>query len=129
MPRERLSWELGTGRSTARFLVDATGNAALATRACGARFVAIDHLVSFTRFYDQAGEGDPRTLVEAFPDGWWYTAALPNGGRVIACMTDADIARQMRLGEIESWCRALDAMPLIGAIARNAAGGGAIVAR
>jgi flavin-dependent dehydrogenase len=122
-------WALGAGRWNARFLVDATGNAALATRACGARFVAIDHLVSFTRFYDEAGEGDPRTLVEAFDDGWWYTAALPSGGRVIACMTDADIARQMRLSETESWCRALDAMPLIGAIARNAAGGGPIVAR
>ena len=113
----------------ARFVVDATGSAAVATRAFGARFVTIDHLVSFVRFYDSAGDGDPRTLVEAFSDGWWYTAALPNGGRVIACMTDADIARRMSLSEEAAWEAAVDAMPLIGAIARKASGAGDIVAR
>jgi flavin-dependent dehydrogenase len=113
----------------ARFVVDATGNATIATRAFGARFVSIDHLVSFARFYECGGEGDPRTVVEAFADGWWYTAAIPNGGRVVACMTDADIARRMSLSADVSWHAALDAMPLIGAIARKATGGGAIIAR
>ncbi|HEY2321560.1 MAG TPA: NAD(P)/FAD-dependent oxidoreductase [Thermoanaerobaculia bacterium] len=113
----------------ARFVVDATGSASIATRTFGARFVTIDHLVSFVRFYESAGESDPRTMVEAFSDGWWYTAALPNGGRVIACMTDADIARRMSLSDEASWQAALDAMPLIAAMARKATGAGGIVAR
>lgn len=113
----------------ARFVVDATGNASVATRAFGARFVTLDHLVSFVRFYESAGGGDPRTVVEAFADGWWYSAALPNGGRVIACMTDADIARRMALSDDDAWQAALDAMPLVGAIARHASGAGRIVAR
>lgn len=113
----------------ARFVVDATGNATVATRTFGARFVTIDHLVSFARFYESAGDGDPRTTVESFSDGWWYTAALPNGGRVIACMTDADIARRIALADPGSWNAALDAMPILGAFARKASGAGGIVAR
>lgn len=117
------------GELGARFVVDATGNATIATHTFGARFVTLDHLVSFARFYECGGDSDPRTIVEAFADGWWYTAALPDGRRVVACMTDADIARHLSLRSVYQWITALDEMPLIGAIARKASGGGAIFAR
>ena len=32
------------------------------------------------------------SLVEAVPEGWWYTAPLPSGRRFVACFTDADLA-------------------------------------
>ena len=32
------------------------------------------------------------TLVEAAPDGWWYTALVPGGRRVFIYLTDADLA-------------------------------------
>ena len=73
-----------------RFVVDATGRSALIARTRGARFVQIDHLAGFSRFFDDSG-GDPRTLVEACSYGWWYTAGLPGGRRVAACVTDADL--------------------------------------
>ena len=30
-------------------------------------------------------------MVEAEPDGWWYTALLPTGERVVALLTDSDL--------------------------------------
>ncbi|MFD7785684.1 FAD-dependent monooxygenase [Streptomyces nojiriensis] len=38
-----------------------------------------------------AGDLELRTLVEAVPEGWWYTARVP-AGRVVAHLTDADLA-------------------------------------
>ncbi len=36
---------------------------------------------------------ESRTLVEAVSEGWWYTAALPDGRRVAAMQTSAEHAR------------------------------------
>jgi flavin-dependent dehydrogenase len=58
-------------------------------------------------------------MVEAFEDGWWYTAGLPDGRGFIGCMTDADLARTMRLHDAKEWLRKLDAMPHVGAMARH----------
>lgn len=114
----------------ARFLVDATGaGAALARRGGGARTVAHDRLAGFVRFFRQAG-GPPQTLVEAFPDGWWYTAPLPDGRRVAACMTDTDLARGFRLESDEGWHALLrETAPLVGAALDGAAPDGAPVVR
>jgi 2-polyprenyl-6-methoxyphenol hydroxylase-like FAD-dependent oxidoreductase len=107
------AWQLtlSTGESlSARFLVDATGGAAAVARRCGARFVEDDQLVGIAGFFD-ASHGDPSTLVEAFEHGWWYTAGLPKGQRIVACMTDADLLQRMRLHDPPEWRRKLSAMP------------------
>lgn len=105
---------LSTGESlTARFLVDATGGAAAVARRCGARFVEDDQLVGIAGFFE-ASHGDPSTLVEAFEQGWWYTAGLPNGQRIVACMTDADLVQRMRLHDPPEWRRKLGAMRHVG---------------
>ena len=110
---------LSTGRTlTARFIVDATGGTAALARRCGARFLEADCLVGIAGLFE-CSNSDPRTLVEPFEDGWWYTAGLPDGGRLIACMTDADLARRMRLHEVKEWRRKLAAMPNVGAMARQ----------
>jgi len=73
------------------WLVDATGrSAALARRHGGAR-VRHDRLVAVHARFRPLGDGerDGRTLVEAVPDGWWYTARLPTGERVAAFLADA----------------------------------------
>ena len=119
--RARNEWRLtvSTGNPvSARFIVDATGGTAAVARRFGARFVEADQLVGIARFFESGGH-DPRTLVEAFEDGWWYTAGLPDGRCIVACMTDADLARRMRLRETEEWSRRLDAMPNVGAMARR----------
>jgi flavin-dependent dehydrogenase len=112
---------------SARFLADTTGSAAIARRFCGARIVVVDHLVSFGRFFDDDAGADPRTIVEAFADGWWYTAALPGKRRFVACMTDSAVARRLRLRDAGCWTRLLETMPLIGRLAREA--NGPIIAR
>ncbi len=104
--REGDGWRLtfGGGEMRARFVIDATGaGASFARRHGDARVVAMDRLAGFVRFFRQPESPDPRTLVEAFEDGWWYTAPLPGGGRVAACMTDSDLARRLRLDDAGEW--------------------------
>jgi flavin-dependent dehydrogenase len=105
--REGEGWKLrlssGGGVRT-RFVVDATGcGAAFARRHGGAGNRVHDRLAGFCRFFRETEAADPRTLVEAFADGWWYTAALPGGLRIAACMTDTDLARGMALETEDGW--------------------------
>ena len=113
----------------ARFVVDATGGAAAVARSRGARTIALDRLVCFGRFFDDAPGSDPRTIVEACADGWWYTAGLPNGGRFAAFMTDGDLARPLGVHDAETWSRAAAALPLLGPLLRPARPRGGVVAR
>ncbi len=73
------------------WVVDATGRSASIARKRGGARVRHDRLVAVhARFRPLPGaDRDGRTLVEAAPDGWWYTARLPCGERVAACLVDA----------------------------------------
>lgn len=126
------AWTLSLDRGStiaARFLVDAAGSSARFARRCGARIEASDHLLGFARFFDGDHDGDGRTFVEAFEEGWWYTAGLPDGRRIAACMTDADLARRMRLSDVDEWNRRLDVMPVMGSMLRDARPSGEVIVR
>jgi flavin-dependent dehydrogenase len=112
-------------------VIDATGaGAAFGRRFADARTVASDRLTGFVRFFRQPASPDPRTLVEAFADGWWYTAPLPDGGRVTACMTDSDLARGLRVDEPAAWDSLLAATaPRVSAAMAGATAHGAPVVR
>ena len=130
--RKESLWTLHTGGGdslTARFLVDATGSSAAFARRCGARFVASDRLAGFARLFEEKETHDPRTLVEAVSDGWWYTAGLPGGLRIAACLTDADLARQLRLGEPACWTRRLEATERVRELLRGARPRGPVIVR
>jgi 2-polyprenyl-6-methoxyphenol hydroxylase-like FAD-dependent oxidoreductase len=99
----RLTLSTGQGLA-ARFLVDATGGTAAVARRGGARFVEADNLVGIAACF-QGCDGNPSTLIEAFKHGWWYTAGLPEGRRIVACMTDADLVKRMRLHDSQVWQR------------------------
>lgn len=96
--------EGGTHALRAHVLIDATGRRAQVARALGAQRMRFDRLIGVAvRF---AGVEDPECgylLVEATPDGWWYSAPLPSGppgptGTMIAMlMTDADLCGRPRL--------------------------------
>ena len=88
----------------ARFLIDATGRAAVLARRQGAHRLNADRLVGLAgvlaarsqesdRPEDQC---DSSTLVEACADGWWYSALLPGGRLMAVYMTDADLLRRNR---------------------------------
>ena len=90
----------------ARFLVDATGRRALLARMLNSTVRTFDRLAGFVRYF-RTSDDDPRTMIEAVADGWWYTALLNGGLRVVACMTDVDIARSLRLNRENEFLRAL----------------------
>jgi len=78
-------------RVVADVLVDARGRAA---RGLGAPPRAVhDGLVALLATLPDDGaarDDDDYTLVEACPDGWFYSARVPSGDVVVAYMTDAD---------------------------------------
>lgn len=84
--------QLESGDLGCRIAVDATGRAARFARLAGARRHACDALIGTLWWF----QGIPRahaegSLVEATPEGWWYSAHLP-GARVVAgFLTDADL--------------------------------------
>jgi flavin-dependent dehydrogenase len=72
----------------AGFVVDGTGRSAMAGRQLGAERVQYDHLIGLVRHYDVPAE--PSTLVEAVPDGWWYSAPTATG-LIVIMFGDADL--------------------------------------
>ncbi|HYX27889.1 MAG TPA: NAD(P)/FAD-dependent oxidoreductase [Pyrinomonadaceae bacterium] len=85
----------------ARFIVDATGTAALA-RGFGSQFIEEDQLIGIARVFAGANR-DASTIVEPFAHGWWYTAALPNDLRIVVLMTDSDLARRFHFQKTAEW--------------------------
>jgi flavin-dependent dehydrogenase len=111
-------WRLASSQGdtlAARFIVDATGGTATLARRFGAQFVSLDRFLGAARFFE-GGSDDSRLLVEAFEHGWWYTAGLPSGKRITGCITDADLAQRMKLGETEEWQRRLASAPKVAAL-------------
>lgn len=93
-------WELRIGRPEhpervlARFLVDASGRPASIARANGATRLRYDRLIGIARIHTvpiAATGQDSFTLVEAVPNGWWYSAFLPGDRLITVFLTDADL--------------------------------------
>ena len=103
----------------ARRVVDATGRrAAFARRRGGGRLVC-DRLLGLYLFFDLDGRGGlpaRRTLVEAWEEGWWYSARLPGDRMVVACMSDADRVAALGLRRRQRWLEALAEAPHTGRV-------------
>jgi flavin-dependent dehydrogenase len=39
----------------------------------------------------RAGDVDSRLVIEARPDGWWYSTLTPSGARIVAFLADRDL--------------------------------------
>ncbi len=113
-------WNLrvsGGTRLQARFIADATGRTAFLARRLGRSVVSLDPLMGFARFFPDTEKSDPRTLIEAAPDGWWYTATLTGNQRIATFMTDPDIARVQRVDREPGWREALSQTSYVKAVA------------
>jgi flavin-dependent dehydrogenase len=75
---------------TTRFVVDAGGRAAPLVKLLGVRRQARDRLVCSWCHGTARGDGGTKFTI-AENSGWWYTAPLPGGRRVLAFHTDADL--------------------------------------
>jgi 2-polyprenyl-6-methoxyphenol hydroxylase-like FAD-dependent oxidoreductase len=99
---------LGSGaRHIARFVVDATGRGSVIARTQGVRLDTRDRLAASVVLFDDAPDDGTGLLIETFDAGWWYTAALPDNRRIVACMTDADLVRPLDIGGLRGWLKAL----------------------
>jgi flavin-dependent dehydrogenase len=101
---------------TADFLIDTTGRSARIARACGAEVHRHDALVAQARWFQipnapqHASEG---ALIASVPDGWWYTAALPQGRGVLMLMTDTTVLPPSAVEREALWQRSLAAAPAV----------------
>lgn len=110
LSQEAGGWRIdcgGAGVHRARCVVDATGRAASLSRLAGLRPVNHERLVACVGFFpdtaDMERPGADAAVVEAFRDGWWYTAATPGGQRVAALMADSDWVRRLGAARLDIW--------------------------
>lgn len=84
----------------ADWLIDATGRKATLARKLGAQRIELDQLIAFhARFAPAAShvgspDQDGRSMIEATPDGWWYSVLLPSKMRLFACFGDLDLTER-----------------------------------
>jgi flavin-dependent dehydrogenase len=106
----------------ARAIVDATGRAARVARSQGARRTRLDRLVAAYWLLANSEERgrDSATLVQAVPDGWWYTTPVPGQRRVVAFLTDADLLPPRAARTARDWHERLALAPHVAnALARS----------
>ncbi|MDX3666036.1 NAD(P)/FAD-dependent oxidoreductase [Streptomyces europaeiscabiei] len=108
--RHRSHWQITTGEGgvlEAGCLVDATGRAARLARRVGAARTRSDRLIAVAGLLGpprkQVAHLDRTSLVQATRWGWWYTAPLPGGERILMAMTDADLLVSVRLLDPDVW--------------------------
>lgn len=93
--REGAGWRLdlpGGEALRARALIDSGGRASRLLRGEGGRRVARDRLICAWTHLPLRGDPAEITYTESVPDGWWYSAPLPGGRRLLAFHTDSDLA-------------------------------------
>lgn len=89
----RLSLSTGAQDITARFVIDASGRSAIIARRLGGPRRRESGLVAMHRTIAlSAPDTMAASLIEAAPDGWWYSSPVPNGDAIfLAHFTDADL--------------------------------------
>lgn len=114
--RQGRGLELADGTSVRpRFVVDATGRAMAIARARGAECVPWDRGVARFARYARPELVDTTTLIEAVPEGWWYSATVPGddsanpGNLIVASFCDPE--RPASLGS-ETARRIANAQPI-----------------
>jgi flavin-dependent dehydrogenase len=112
----------------ARAVVWATGRSWRLARTLDAQVRVHDSLVALGRFFEGV-DGDNRTVIEARPEGWWYSADLHGQRRIICCMTDPAVARTLGLRTDAGWWRAFEATRHMVSLVPDNASAGAVEVR
>jgi flavin-dependent dehydrogenase len=95
-----------------RFLVNASGKANSLSRQMATRRLVSDALIGLAGFLSPPESGEevaPMTLIESMPEGWWYSAPLPDSRLVVTYLTDTKLWRYSRTESLAQWKRLLDA--------------------
>jgi flavin-dependent dehydrogenase len=99
---------------TGETLIDATGRPARLARALGASVVAEDDLIARAQWFNVPGgavHSSDGALIASIPEGWWYTAQLPDGRGVQMLMSDAATFRREASDPDGFWRRCCEASP------------------
>jgi flavin-dependent dehydrogenase len=100
---ERAGRQIGL---TSNYAVDCTGRSARLAVKAGARRIIHDKLVAMWGIREEGREdADRRIYIEAAPDGWLYSAQIPNRRRVVAFFTDGDLCDLADLRSAASFAR------------------------
>jgi 2-polyprenyl-6-methoxyphenol hydroxylase-like FAD-dependent oxidoreductase len=98
----------------ARFLVDATGRAAILARGFGARRMYLDRLTAvYAVFHSTPQTVSSMSAIESFKEGWWYAACPPLGQTVVALFSDSDLVRSRSFASPAVWSRLLEESSLV----------------
>ncbi len=98
------SWQ-----TQACFLVDATGRHSRLRHLLGCRQTATDSLVGAGMLFNlENRECGQFTLIEAAPNGWWYSAPLPNNKLIALYMTELELYRRDIRGNLARYQRLLE---------------------
>jgi flavin-dependent dehydrogenase len=94
---------------TARWIIDASGRKSVVSRTFGAKRRAADKLVGVyavqsANLPSGPCDVDSRTLVEAVPDGWWFSILTPQGTRTVTLLSDGDLLKRQNTHDA-SWFR------------------------
>jgi flavin-dependent dehydrogenase len=89
----RLTWRDRSGwcSGSAAFVADATGRARGLARRLGVPVRRYDRLIGRIGSMPLGGPTEATTLIEAVPEGWWYSAPLPSAEHMVAFMSDPDV--------------------------------------
>lgn len=85
----------------APFLIDATGRTSSLSLGFQRYYHVLDHLIGIVYVFDKITGS--YTLIESVSNGWWYSAALPNGRLIVIHMTDADLFAASRCSSFDYW--------------------------
>jgi flavin-dependent dehydrogenase len=104
-----------------KLLVDAGGRGSPLAKQLGATRLVSDRLVCrYVHGQDIHTRQSGVTHIESEPDGWWYTAPLPDGQRVLAFHTDADLAVAQECRDVQSLMQRMERGTLLSSVLKDA---------
>ncbi len=103
----------------ARVLIAAAGRSCRLLKPFGQRARVMDRLACTYQRLPAPGASDCATYTEAVPEGWWYTALLPDGHRLVAFHGDSD-GQAVRRAFREGPARAAQRLPGLAAALQDA---------
>ncbi len=87
-----------------RWIVDCTGRRSAIAASLGVKRLVFDNQVAVVGLFGREDDETDRSIVlESSPDGWWYTAPVPNARRVVIYFTDGDLLRRAGVRSIEGF--------------------------